>query len=108
MTASVNNKTIIYTITVTNDGPADAVDTVLTDTLPAGISFVSVICTQGTCHGGNTVTCSFGTLVSGGSATVTLKVNRTDKDNAIVNSATVGAATFDINPGNNSATATVE
>ncbi len=108
MTASVNNKTIIYTITVTNDGPADAVDTVLTDTLPAGISFVSVICTQGTCSGGKTVTCSFGTLVSGGSATVTLKVNRTDKDNAIVNSATVAAATFDINPGNNSATATVE
>jgi len=67
-----------------------------------------VICTQGTCSGGKTVTCSFGTLVSGGSATVTLKVNRTDKVNAIANTATVVAATFDINLGNNSATATVE
>jgi len=108
MTASVNNKTIIYTITVTNDGPADAVDALLTDPLPAGVGFVSVICTQGTCSGGKTVTCSFGTLVSGGSATVTLKVNRTDKVNAIANTATVVAATFDINLGNNSATATVE
>ena len=106
MTHSVTDKTIIYAITVINDGPADAVNAVLTDALPAGVSFVSVISTQDVA-GGKTVNCRFGTLVSGGSATVTIKVNRTDKTNAIVNTTTVAAGTFDNALGNNSATVTV-
>ena len=107
MTYSVNNKTIIYAITVTNDGPADAANAVLTDLLPSTVAYVSVITTQGTCTGGKTVTCSFGTLTSGSSATVTIKVNRTDKNNPIENTATVTAGTFDIALTNNEATTTV-
>ena len=95
MTYSVNNKTIIYAIVVTNDGPAAAANAVLTDALPGTVAYVSVISTQGTCAGGKTVTCNFGTLTSGSGATVTLKLNRTNTKIAIVNTATVSARTYD-------------
>jgi len=54
------------------------------------------------------VTCEFGALPPGSSVTLTIQANRTDKTNAITNSATVAAATFDITLLNNSVTATVE
>jgi len=41
-----------YTIRVRNDGPSTAHDVVVTDTLPAGVSFVSVTPEQGTCTSG--------------------------------------------------------
>jgi uncharacterized repeat protein (TIGR01451 family) len=107
MTYSVNNKAIIYAITVTNDGPAAADRAALTDALPEGVAYVSVISTQGTCVGGKTVTCNFGTLASGSSATVTLKVNRTNTKIAIVNTAAVSSSVFDIDGGDNSASTTV-
>lgn len=106
MTASVNNKAIIYAITVVNDGPAAAAGATLTDVLPDTVSYLSVITTQGTCTGGKTVRCSFGTLAPGSSATVTLKVNRVGKQ-AVVNTATVTSSVFDIHMSDNSATATV-
>jgi hypothetical protein len=65
-----------------------------------------VVSTQGTCSGGKTVTCSFGTLAPGSSAMVTLKVNRVSKL-AVVNTATVTSSVFDIHMSDNSATATV-
>ena len=46
---------------MTNDGPADALNASLTDALPGTVAYVSVISTQGTCTGGKTVSCSFGT-----------------------------------------------
>jgi uncharacterized repeat protein (TIGR01451 family) len=107
MTVSVNGKQIIYAITVTNDGPADALNAILTDTLPDGTSFLSIIATQGTCGGGKNVNCNFGTIASGGSVTVTVKVNRTNTKIAIVNTAVVSSSTFDIDPADNSVTQTV-
>jgi uncharacterized repeat protein (TIGR01451 family) len=108
MTADVNDKTIIYTFVVTNNGPAEALDAVLMNVRPHGVTYTSIITTQGACQGGITVTCEFGAVPASGSATVTIQANRTDKNNPIVNSATVAAATFDISLGNNSATVTVQ
>jgi uncharacterized repeat protein (TIGR01451 family) len=103
-----NTKTIVYTITVTNDGPAGADRVVLTDALPSGVSYESATSTVGTCSfKGRTLTCDLGTLASGGSARITLKVSRTDTKKAITNTATVSAGTFDIDRSNNSATVTV-
>ena len=106
MTASVNGKQIIYAITVTNTGPAQALNAILTDLLPDGTSYLTVIATQGSCSGGKTVNCSFGAIASGGSVTVTLKVNRTNTKIAIVNTATAASSVFDIYLTNNSATVT--
>lgn len=107
MTYSVSGKQIVYAIVVTNDGPADAIDAALADALPGTVGYVSVITTQGTCSGGKTITCNFGTLASSQSATVTLKVNRTNTKVAVVNTATVTSGVFDIDPADNTATATV-
>lgn len=108
MTASVDKKTIIYAIVVTNDGPADAAEAVLTDPLPEGTAYVSAMSSLGTCSGGKTLTCNFGTLANGSSAMVTLKVNRTNTKIAIVNTASVSSSTFDIDMADNSVTVTIQ
>ncbi len=104
MTYSVNNKKIIFAITVTNDGPADALNAVVTDMLPDSVAYISVISTQGTCSGGKTVNCSFGTIASGGNVTVTIQVNRVNIKVAVDNTATVSSSIFDIDLADNLAT----
>jgi len=70
-----NNLT--YMIGVTNNGPDTATGVTLTDTLPAGVTYVSATSTQGTCsRSGSTVTCSIGTLANGASTTVTIIVTQ--------------------------------
>jgi uncharacterized repeat protein (TIGR01451 family) len=107
MTYSVNSKKIIYAITVTNDGPADALSAALTDLLPDTVAYISVISTQGTCAGGKTVNCDFGTIASGGSVTVTIQVNRVNTKIAVVNNATVTSTIFDIDMADNSVSTTI-
>jgi uncharacterized repeat protein (TIGR01451 family)/LPXTG-motif cell wall-anchored protein len=41
-TTVVVGQDVVFTLTVTNDGPSDAQDVVVTDTLPAGLTLVSV------------------------------------------------------------------
>ena len=107
MTSSVNSKKIIYSITVTNDGPAEALEAVLSDVLPDSVAYISVISTQGTCGGGKMVNCNLGTIASGGSVTVTIQVNRINTKVAVVNTATVASSIFDIDMADNSVTKTI-
>src|SRR6476661_4333281 len=98
-----NNLT--YTIKVDNPtastGPAT--NTVVTDTLPAGVDFVSA--TGGTCQrSGDTVTCDLGQVDAGTTATVTIVV-KTKRDGTLTNTASV-TSPEDIVLSNNSATAT--
>jgi len=94
-----------FIITATNNGPSAATNVVVTDVLPAGLTFVSATPSQGTCTGTTTVTCSLGGLASGASATVTLTVTSATATPAS-NTATVTATEVDPNPANNTATAT--
>ena len=57
---------------VDNDGPDIALDVVVTDTLPAGVSFVSG--SPGCSAAGSIVTCELGNLASGDSRTLTINV----------------------------------
>ena len=85
---------LTYTITVTNHGPSDASDVVLTDTLPAGTTFVSSSC------GANP--CAIGTLPAGAAVVVTLVVSvDANATSPLVNQATVTATTPDPAPANN-------
>jgi uncharacterized repeat protein (TIGR01451 family) len=100
--------TAIYTIDVVNAGPQPAHGVVVTDQLPAGLTFVTGdgsgwTCTQPTV---GTVSCSLaGGLAVGSSAslTITAAVARTTPTgaDAVTNSASVSAATTDPDAGNN-------
>ena len=66
---------LTYTIVIANGGPATATNVVLTDTLPAGVTFVSAAAGQGSCQTtGGTVTCALGSIPSGGTVVVTIVV----------------------------------
>src|SRR5690606_37796040 len=55
---------VTLAVTVTNAGPSPAANVVVTDTLPAGLTFVSA--TGGASHSGGVVTWSAATLAPGG------------------------------------------
>jgi uncharacterized repeat protein (TIGR01451 family) len=96
---------LIYMITVTNKGPAPATDVVMTDTIPAGVTFISATPNQGSpCTlAGNTVACNLGSLANGISASVTIKVTPTAAG-VINNTARVTGNPADPNPANNTIT----
>jgi uncharacterized repeat protein (TIGR01451 family) len=63
---------LTYSLIVTNAGPGDASDLVLTDTLPSSVAFVSA---SGDCTNvGNKVVCRIGALAAGGSTNVDIVV----------------------------------
>lgn len=108
--------TITYALTVTNGGPDAAVNVVLSDPLPAGTTFVSLVQNTGPAFGcstpapglGGPVTCSGATLNNGASASFTLVVDVAPSVPAgtnLTNTAAASADTFDPNGTNNGASA---
>lgn len=99
---------LTYTIPVVNEGPKDATNLTLTDTLPGELTLVSKTPSQGSCQGTSSISCDLGSLASAGSATVTIEVtvNAPGTNNMISNTASVSATESDSRPANNTATAT--
>jgi uncharacterized repeat protein (TIGR01451 family) len=105
-TAQVTS-TMTYTLVATDNGPSPATGVVVTDPLPAGVTFLSASSTEGTCtNASGTVTCTVGSLAAGASATITIKVMAPTKPGAITNTATVKADQPDPNTANNTASVT--
>jgi uncharacterized repeat protein (TIGR01451 family) len=93
-----------YTIVVNNAGPMAAVDVIVADPTPAGLTFVSATSTSGGCV---TFPCTLGSIASGSSVTITASYSvMPTAAGPIVNTATVSAASLDVDPTNNTATAT--
>ena len=97
---------LTYTITVNNAGPSDAQAVTVNDTLPAELTGVTVVSSQGGCAA---FPCNLGTIAAGGNATITVTgtVNPATADGAVLsNTATVSSSTTDPVEGNNSDTET--
>jgi uncharacterized repeat protein (TIGR01451 family) len=99
---------ITYTVTVYNDGPEDAADVILSDTLPEKLTFVSANTTQGV-YTEATGIWSIGTLAVSETVTMTLVAEVTGgTPNPIINWASVWATDVnDSDASNNNASATI-
>jgi uncharacterized repeat protein (TIGR01451 family) len=102
---------LLYTITVTNNGPLDATNVTVVDQLPAGLIFVTDTdsCVEGPV---GTVTCSLGELEAGESTSFQIKVGiesgltLTGGPTNITNVADVSADQRDLDEANSRATLT--
>ena len=94
-----------YTLTVSNAGPDDATNVIVTDIIPSSFTVGTITPSQGSCDplAGSTLTCNLGTIGNGGSATVTIEVTPTQAGN-ISNTAVASSDQSDPDPSDNSDT----
>jgi uncharacterized repeat protein (TIGR01451 family) len=91
---------VTYTATVTNHGPAAAVDVVLSVDLPDGLRSVGVSSTAGSCSSIRPVACRLGTMTRAETATVTMKATAAAAGTSTVTFA-VGESVLDPNVADN-------
>lgn len=99
--------TVTYIVVVTNNGPNDATGVAITDSLPTGVTLISVSATAGSYVD---PTWTVGDLASGSSETLTIAatIDTGTAGTTITNTASVAASTeTDIDPSNDSASASV-
>ncbi|MCL4836635.1 MAG: DUF11 domain-containing protein [Thermoanaerobaculia bacterium] len=97
---------VVFTLTVTNLGPGDATDAMVTDTLPAGLVYVGNDC--GATFAAPTLTWNIGQFTAW--TTLTCNVTATlapDATGSLTNAATATATSNDPNGANNAAAAAV-
>ena len=93
-----------YSWTIDNLGPGVAKAVVLTDTLPAGVVFVSA--SPGCSHVGQKVTCKPANMNSGTSVSFTITVTAPGTPGTVKNTATVKTKSLDLGTTNNKKTLT--
>jgi uncharacterized repeat protein (TIGR01451 family) len=101
--------TIIYTVSVNNNGPDEAIGVVISETLPLSLTLVISNTSQGS-YNSSGGAWSVGNLAASASATLTLAatVNAGTVGQSITNTAEIGAAEVgDANSANNRAEATI-
>src|SRR5256886_2770289 len=99
---------VSYALVVVTDGPSDAANLSVADTLPAGVTFVSATGAGWTCTnvGNVSVTCTRPALVAGATApTITVVVTAPNQAGSLSNTASVSSTTADPTPANNTSVA---
>jgi uncharacterized repeat protein (TIGR01451 family) len=105
----VAGNSITWTLGVHNNGPSDSANTVIKDTVPAGVTTASVSMPGATCTSGvagdplQSATCQLGTLATGAtSTTMTIVASVNPRTTgALLNNASVTSTTVDPNMSNN-------
>jgi uncharacterized repeat protein (TIGR01451 family) len=95
-----------YTIGVTT-GQSPVQGAVVSDTLPGGLSLLSVTPSTGSCQVTTKISCYLGDLPAGDLETISLEVHAQSVGNP-TNTATLSTSSIDPNPANNSASVTIE
>ncbi|MEG0706317.1 MAG: DUF3794 domain-containing protein [Cellulosilyticaceae bacterium] len=96
---------IVYTVTLTNAGPSDALETVVTDTLSSLLLNPQYSLDNGTTWSPWIGTVSTGTVAAKTSKTILIKaIVSSDATGGLKNTATVASTTPNPNPGNTTAT----
>ncbi len=101
--SAIAGGTVVYTVTVTNNGSSDASSVSVADPTPSGLTFVS---NTGACT--TAYPCSLGSMTAGAVRTITTTYSLPitySTPTTIVNTATVSSSTTDPTPANNSASA---
>ena len=95
---------LTYTLVITNRGPDPSVNTVLTDELPTGVTYVSAVPSVGSCSpvGSTAIRCPLGTMAVGAVVTITVTGDLSSQaGGTVTNTARVSAATTDPDMTNN-------
>ena len=91
---------LIYTVTVTNNGPINATNVTVVDTLPVGVTYVSSTDTCVEAPAG-TLTCNLGSIANGASTSFEIKVQVSPAAPAtLTNTAVVSADQADLDGSN--------
>lgn len=102
---AVSGASLIYTATVTNNGPSASTGIAFLATTPSNAQLVSATPSQGTCTLSPTLSCSLGSLANGAAANISIAVTPTTAGAATINAQVFGSEN-DTTSSNNSATAT--
>jgi uncharacterized repeat protein (TIGR01451 family) len=107
--SKLTNQQLTFTVGVKNLGPYQAKQLLLNDAMPNGTKFVSVApgpwtCTPLPVNSTGTLSCTVSTLNLNATDSLSFTVRVTTTGKNITNTAAVGAATFDPNLANNTAT----
>ena len=102
---------LAYTLAVKNGGPALALSVVVTDVIPAQVTYTSSFSTAGSCSYASattTVTCSLGSVSVGSTVIITINANAASFSSSTLstNTATVSSSTSDPNSANNTSSFT--
>jgi uncharacterized repeat protein (TIGR01451 family) len=98
---------LVFNMTVSNAGPASAANVVVSQSLPAGLDFITATNSQGTAtQAGTNVNFTIGEIPVGGTATIS-SVTLPTVVGTITSTATVNSPAPDSNPANNTASSTV-
>ncbi len=95
---TIINHLLVYTLAVTNHGPANATGVILTNVLPGSAAVIS--CSGNCSVSGNVLTWNLGALPSGAGTNVSISVQPA-LAGTILNRATVVGDQADLNPNNN-------
>ncbi|MEE8523584.1 MAG: DUF11 domain-containing protein, partial [Thermoanaerobaculia bacterium] len=101
---AVPGETLLYTLDISNAGPSDAHNVVVTDTLPTGVSQLSAVPSQGTCGGDPTIVCNLGSVTALGAQIEIEVLIDPSRVQPLVNTASLTTTSVDANAANDSDT----